>query len=295
MNQQRIIRAESDKPQISAPVSGTELNIGSGFEASSFKFNQFGNLMDPIVMVDHYTMTSPTFGEHPHAGMSAVSVLFEDSTGHFNNKDSLGNNIDLEPGDAYWLKAASGALHDEKPTIDSVIHGLQIFVNLPRKNKFDEPDSLHVRNTEIPEIIGDRHRVRVVFGESNGIQGASSPAMPLTILDSYLEPEGSYKHAVEVDQSLFIFAVNGDVSIDIDGESLPLNSQQSIAIHTGSKETTLTLSSMEKSHIVVFQGSPIRERFVQKGPFVMSSSDDLEAVTKAYQEGAFASTKRKSA
>ena len=124
-----------DKPHSAGPVEGKQLSIGEGFEAISFKHDLFGGQMDPLVMVDHYTMTGPTFGAHPHAGMSAVSVLFEDSVGQFNNRDSLGNDINLEPGDLYWLKAGSGAVHDEKPLPGAKIHGLQMFVNLPAANR----------------------------------------------------------------------------------------------------------------------------------------------------------------
>ena len=68
-----------------------------------FRHGQFFGAMDPIIMVDHYTMTVPTFGAHPHAGLSAVTVLFEDTEGKFNNRDSLGNDFDINPGDLYWL------------------------------------------------------------------------------------------------------------------------------------------------------------------------------------------------
>lgn len=112
-------------------VTGNALSVGSGFTGIGFRHSQFEGTMDPIIMVDHYTMTVPTFGAHPHAGISAVSVIFEDSEGKFNNRDSLGNDFDIEAGDLYWLNAGSGALHDEAPRQGAKIHGLQIFVNLP--------------------------------------------------------------------------------------------------------------------------------------------------------------------
>src|SRR6056297_211452 len=116
---------------ITAVQHGAAMTRGTGFEALSFIHRQLDGLMDPLIMVDHFTMTEPTFAPHAHAGLSAVSVLFEDSTGSFRNRDSLGNDIELAPGDLYWLKAASGAVHDEAPTPGSRTHALQIFVNLP--------------------------------------------------------------------------------------------------------------------------------------------------------------------
>ena len=285
MNQQMTNTSLAHETQITEPVDGNELVIGSGFEARSFKYNQFDSLMDPIVMVDHYTMTAPTFGEHPHAGMSAVSVLFEDSTGIFNNKDSLGNDIDLKPGDAYWLKAGSGAIHDEKPTSGSVTHGLQIFVNLPGKHKFDVPESVHIANSAIPIIDDKNYRVRVVFGETNGVLGAVSPVLALTILDVFIKSNGLFEHSVQQDQNLFIYAVDGDVEIQLDANCIQLKQHQATAIHSGSGDTRLTIASKDNSHVVVLQGKPIGERFVQKGPFVMSSSADLKRVVTAYESG----------
>ena len=97
------------------PVYGKPFSVGTGFKALNFTHAMFSGSMDPIIMVDHFTMTEPTFGPHAHAGLSAVSILFEDSEGPFSNKDSLGNDIELMPGDLYWLKAGRGAVHDEKP------------------------------------------------------------------------------------------------------------------------------------------------------------------------------------
>ena len=83
-----FVNQSQRKPTCAATLAaGKPLFIRSGFEALSFKHAMFDGLMDPLVMVDHYTMTKPTFGAHPHAGMSAVTVLFEDSQGAFNNRN----------------------------------------------------------------------------------------------------------------------------------------------------------------------------------------------------------------
>ena len=109
--------ANNDINKVHSPraTQGKPFSVGQGFTATSFKHPQFGGRMDPLIMVDHYQMTAPTFGAHPHAGLSAVSVLFEDSIGRFHNRDSLGNDFDLLPGDLYWLSAGSGVVHDEYP------------------------------------------------------------------------------------------------------------------------------------------------------------------------------------
>jgi redox-sensitive bicupin YhaK (pirin superfamily) len=230
-------------------------------------------------------MSRPTFGAHPHAGMSALSILFEDSEGVFNNRDSLGNNIDLLPGDAFWLKAGSGAVHDEKPTEGSRTHGLQIFVNLPQRHKHDAPASRHLPSAAMPVITGEGYRVRVVLGGSNGTQGLQSPALPLTALDAFLDAGGTYAHDVYAQQSLLIYAVSGTLTVRLDDQEIHLSEEQAIAMQPGAGAQSLKLSSEKGAHLVVLQGSPIQEQFVQKGPFVMSTMTDIQKVTAAYEAG----------
>lgn len=274
-----------DQLDFSQPVRGEAIAIGTGFEATSFKHSGFAGLMDPIVMVDHFVMSLPTFGEHPHAGMSAVSVLFEDSTGVFNSKDSLGNNDDLLPGDLYWLKAGKGVTHDEKPLHGGTAHGLQIFVNLPSKSKQDAPVATHVSSSDIPVIESPLYRVRVVLGESNAVKGPHSPSLPLTILDATLNAEGLYNHAVSGLQAIWIYAATGNASFSIGEKSFDLSAGEAMAIHIDMEQTQLSLKSQSGAHIVVLQGEPIREQFVQRGPFVMSNCAELNAVEDAHKRG----------
>ena len=293
MNHLNEDRSSDKQFKVSNKVAGKPLNIGSGFQALSFKHDQFNGLMDPVVMVDHYTMTQPTFGEHPHAGMSAVTILFEDSEGVFNNKDSLGNDIDLLPGDAYWLKAGAGAIHDEKPTPGSRAHGLQIFVNLPQLFKHDVPDYLHVPASTMPVMQGDGFKVRVIFGNSNNTQGATSPALPFTALDINLEEGGRYEHQIDNDQSAIVYAVAGTVNINIGEQTIDLAEGQAIAFLNGPGTQQLQLSNSNNSQVAVLQGAPIQEQFIQKGPFVMTNMEELDKVSAAYEAGLLGSISKR--
>jgi len=255
---------------------------GTGFEALSFIHRQLDGLMDPLIMVDHFTMTEPTFGPHAHAGISAVSVLFEDSTGSFRNRDSLGNDIELAPGDLYWLKAARGAVHDEAPTPGSRTHALQIFVNLPIAQKQDEPSARHVPATEMPVIDNLGHRVRVMTGKSNGVVGANPPAMPFTILDITLQAKGSFTHRTEPGDAAWLHALRGEIEVELDGVRHRLGNDAALAAH-GAEE--IRLLSGEGGQAVLLSGAPLRETFVQKGPFTMRDTEQLAAVIAAYEAG----------
>lgn len=267
---------------VTARQHGETMSRGTGFEALSFSHRQLDGMMDPLIMVDHFTMTEPTFGAHAHAGLSAVSVLFEDSTGTFRNRDSLGNDIGLAPGDLYWLRAARGAVHDEAPTPGSRTHGLQLFVNMPASDRQQAPASLHVPAGQVPVLEGAGHRVRVMTGESNGVAGAIPPALPLAILDIQLEPGGTFLHPVAPDHAAWIHAIRGEVMVELDGETHLVSGQQALAVrNTG----VIGMSSLSGVQAVLLSGKPLHEPFIQRGPFAMRNAEELAAVVAAHEAG----------
>jgi hypothetical protein len=274
---------------ITAPQAGDALEIGAGFVAQSFRERNFAGAMDPLVMVDHYRMTEPTFGPHPHAGLSAVSVLFEDSDGAFHNRDSLGNDFDLLPGELYWLKAGSGAVHDESPRTGARIHGLQVFVNLPARMKRDAPESRHVRVRDIPVLETDGHRVRVVLGNSNGISGRGSPALPMTILDGRIGPGFAFTHDLQAGENAWIYAIEGEIELAVAGRAARLQAGESLAVKaasdSGAPAIELTNTAGTAAHFALFAATPVEEVFVQKGPFVMSNEAEIARVEADYAAG----------
>lgn len=274
---------------MSTAINGESLTLGSGFNALAFREKDFSGTMDPLVMVDHYRMTKPTFGAHPHAGLSAVSVLFEDSEGAFHNRDSLGNDFNLMPGDLYWLNAGAGVIHDESPRPGAHIHGLQVFVNLPSALKKNAPTALHVKSQNMPVYEKRGTRVRIVLGESNGLKGQYSPALPMTILDGKIAHQSIFSHQPNEHESTWVYAINGQLNLNVKGEIISLSSGQSIAI-SQSQDTPLSSlqlinSSSEEAHFVLFAGQPINEPFVQKGPFVMSSHAEIAQIEADFISG----------
>ena len=270
----------------SQPLEGTEVSMGDGFEAHSFRARDIGEIMDPLVMVDHYVMREATFGEHPHAGMSAVSLLFEDSEGLFHNRDSLGNDFDLQPGDLYWLRAGSGAVHDESPRHNARIHGLQVFVNVPQSQRFETPASLLVRAKDMPVISAADYRVRVALGESNGVSGALSPSVSMTILDGTIQPGGRFSHVSASNRGIWIQAVEGSLDVVIGEAVLSLTPGQALAISAdGSAEIGISNPSRESVHFALFDGEQIGETYVQDGPFVMGSKEQISDIKADYVAG----------
>jgi hypothetical protein len=135
-------------------MASHDLVIGDFFRAKHFGEQEFNGLIDPVVMLDHFHMTGPTFDPHPHAGISAVTYVFEDATGAHVNYDSLGNRGPINPGALHWFAAGRGAVHTEQPEGDGRhVHALQIFVNMPASKKLNAPNAVHVRIRHVRNVV----------------------------------------------------------------------------------------------------------------------------------------------
>ena len=284
---------KGNNQRVTGPLDGEPIVIRTGFSAGSFRARDIGPAMDPLVMVDHYVMTEDTFGTHPHAGLSAVSLILPDSEGRFHNRDSLGNDFDLLPGDLYWLKAGRGAMHNELPRAGSRIHGLQVFVNVPQKLRYEEPSSLLVRQQDMPVLTNSQHSIRVAIGESNGVAGAKSPGLPMTILYGQLAQNGSFEHELTSGRNTWVHAIDRDIDVAVSADDIRLRKGQAIAIDNSESGQPINVRVSARNHsqaqFALLDGQAIKEPFVQRGPFVMSSADEFEAINRAFDEGRFGS------
>jgi redox-sensitive bicupin YhaK (pirin superfamily) len=124
---------------------------GDGFRGFGLRDPRLQTSLDPFLSVDHFWMSQPTFAPHPHAGFNAVTYLFEDSQTSFINRDSLGHQVEIAPGDLHWTQAGAGLMHEELPRdMGRAAHGLQIFVNLPAAAKHAPPQVHHVDAADMP-------------------------------------------------------------------------------------------------------------------------------------------------
>ena len=265
-------------------VEAAPFSIGTSFKARQIAEQAFGGLIDPVVMVDHFHMTAPTFQPHPHAGMSAVTYMFEDSVGYHMNYDSIGNNGPIKPGALHWMVAGRGVVHTEQPEGEGLhIHALQIFVNLPAAKKYIEPHAVHVDAEDIPEFHARGVRVRVVSGETHDLRSPAVLPEPFTLLDGFLAEGASFEYELPPGWHALVYAVKD--AVEVGGAKL-LSVPEGHAVGSAGPGI-VSLAAPKGAHFVLLAGPALKEPLVKHGPFVMNSGAQIEERIRAYQQGEF--------
>ncbi len=270
-------------------------NLGPDMPLSRRNLGQDFDLSNDWKMYHGYTV--PGFPEHPHRGFETVTIVLE---GFVDHSDSAGQVGRYGQGDVQWMTAGSGMQHAEMfPLLnqdrDNPLHLFQIWLNLPKKNKFVKPHFKMLWHENIPIINlstnEDSHSsLRLIAGSYNN-QKAVEPAP-----ESWAADESNHVDiflveldagdqieipAKSVTQERAIYLYNGD-GLEIDGESLPPNHQAYL-----SQNALVFKSGLSKVSFLVLQAEPIKEPVVQYGPFVMNSREEIQEAYDDFQNSRF--------
>ncbi|GAB1457019.1 hypothetical protein MASR2M48_23270 [Spirochaetota bacterium] len=166
-------------------IHGKETYDGAGVKLMRVFSHEEATSFDPFLLLDAFGSDEPEdylpgFPMHPHRGIETVTYLLEGSVRH---RDSTGSGGVIGPGDLQWMSAGSGILHEEMPlNSPHGVHGLQLWVNLPSREKMSPPLYHGVSAVEIPVVPTGRGSVRVIAGSWGGANGPSSafPGLPYT-------------------------------------------------------------------------------------------------------------------
>lgn len=239
-----------------------------GFQSVGLNQRQLN--LDPILNIDLFHMSQPTFPPHPHAGFSAVTYILPESQGAFQNRDSRGDQSLILPGGIHWTQAGSGVMHEEVPTVPGVdVWGFQIFVNLHSDDQLKPPQMFHSAPTEIPLLASESGTVRIVTGSYQGqaahIQGLHTP---VDLLDVQVYPGQRLVLSLEHPYAYFVFGIAGAGQV----------AEQAFAaqqVMTLSPEgSTLLLSAQEEGlRLLLGGGAPLQQAVHWDGPFAMSTRD----------------------
>lgn len=231
---------------------------------------------DPFLMLDAFDSTNPDdytagFPMHPHRGIETVTYLIQ---GEIDHKDSLNNAGTITDGACQWMTAGSGILHEEMPRPSDRMLGLQLWVNLPTRQKMTMPKYNNLEADMIPLVKEPGVEIRVLSGQYQGQKGAMEPQfVQVTYLDVALEPNQEWTVATPSEETVFAYALLGSMSCEKGGEILP---RRQAILFTEGNEITFT-AGPEGARFVLLRGEPLRQPISWGGPIVMSSEEDLRA------------------
>jgi redox-sensitive bicupin YhaK (pirin superfamily) len=238
---------------------------------------------DPILLLDSFDSTNPDdytsgFPMHPHRGIETISYLYR---GQMTHRDSLGNEDTIGDGEIQWMTAGSGILHEERLPASERLLGLQLWLNLPARDKMVHPAYLHIRNNEIPEIELKNGRLRLLAGEFEGNKGHRGGYLPLDYYDVQLEPQASVSINTGRERSVILFTLSGDANIG--GE--PVIEKTAVKLSAG--DHVKIESREKKAHILFISSTPLKEPVAWGGPIVMNTREELDRAFDDLDKGSF--------
>jgi hypothetical protein len=239
---------------------------------------------DPFLMLDAFDSKDPRdyvkgFPWHPHRGIETVTYLIE---GRIEHGDSLGNSGVIGNGDCQWMTAGSGIIHQEMPKEAERMLGLQLWLNLPAKDKMTEPKYRDITAAMVPKVLEDGASVAVISGHYKGAEGAIQGDYVKTLmLDADIKPGGSLNVDVPYSDTLFFYVVRGRGTMEggeIAAKSANLTSEGEV-LHLD--------AGSEGLRVILFSGAPLKEPVAWGGPIVMNTRDELDKAFSELRDGSF--------
>lgn len=238
---------------------------------------------DPFLMLDSFDSEDPNdyiagFPMHPHRGIETLTYLVR---GEMEHQDSLGNKGIIRDGEAQWMTAGSGILHEEMPVARERILGFQLWINMPAHEKMAEPNYQDLNNTNIGELETDFFKVRVLSGEYLGAKGFTPLHVQARVLD--FAPEKGAEISVDIpeEDNAFVFLLLGDFSINGD------NYGEKSALLLGEGNEIRFTSLHDHARIIIFSAPKLEEEIAWGGPIVMNTREELELAFDELQNGTF--------
>ncbi|MGQ8364394.1 pirin family protein [Glaciecola sp. 1036] len=268
--------------KFTAPFGYHPMQHGAAFDAKQYNVRQAGLTTSPVLNIDWFKMTEPTFPPHPHAGFSAITYLFPDSPGGFINKDSQGYVGDILPGDMHWTMAASGIVHDEIPIENGVmVEGFQIFMNLPEEHQLLPAKAFRIKAEDMLIEKSSSGYLRFAI-KGNENKGESLIPFNALIGEMVFTETGELSVEVPACHSGLLVALNGDFSVS----DKNISEFNAIGFESAGTET-LKVQANGGTKIAIVAGDIMTQPVFHYGPFIMSSKAKLIDRIEAYNRGEF--------
>jgi len=252
---------------------------------------------DPFLLLDEMGPTDYAPGEakgapdHPHRGFETVTYMLD---GAFAHADSQGHRGELKAGDVQWMTAGAGIVHSEMPdpafaARGGRMHGLQLWVNLPRRDKMMTPRYQEIPADRIPtaSTADGSVRVRVIAGEALGVKAAIDTRTPILYQHFTLAPGATLTHAVPAGYRVFAYPLEGSGVFGSNSHGTPIHAgaRQMVIFGNEGDHIEVTASAEQPLDFLLLGGVPLNEPVVRYGPFVMNTEDEIRQAVVDYQSG----------
>lgn len=250
--------------------------------------------LDPFLLIDEMGPVNWGPGdalgapEHPHRGFETVTYLL---AGKMEHRDSQGNRGQLGPGDVQWMTAGAGVLHSELPEPEfkrqgGVMHGIQIWVNLPARDKMMQPRYQDVPAAQIPVATSadGLAEVRVIAGEAMGKSAVIDTRTPIQYLHFTLQPGARIEQAVPAAFNALVYVLAGTVRLG--NAATVVQSGDLARLHSGeSLRMQVAADAAAPADLLLLGGVPLHEPVARYGPFVMNTAAEIEQALQDYRAG----------
>ena len=269
--------------------------VGDGFRVHNFIPSRHGldmHRMTPFIMMDygakfHFppSNTLKGVGVHPHRGFETVTIAYKGRVAHH---DSAGGGGVIGEGDVQWMTAASGVLHKEyhEETFSKTggdFQMIQLWVNLPAKDKMSAPKYQAIENVTIPKVPVDGGFVEVIAGNFQGNQGKASTFTPVHMFNAHLTEGGKCEFSFPSNYTTCLVVVEGEIRINESEEAVPLDH----FVLFENEGETFHIEATENSKVLILSGEPIREPIASHGPFVMNTRQEIMQAFHDFEAGKF--------
>ncbi|MFV0211833.1 pirin family protein [Empedobacter falsenii] len=268
--------------------------VGDGFRVHNFipsGYHLDMRRMDPFIMLDynskfHFPATDKPkgVGVHPHRGFETVTIAYEGSVSHH---DSSGGGGTIHQGDVQWMTAASGVLHKEYHAEEFYKQGgifqmVQLWVNLPAKDKMSTPKYQAISHKDIPTVDVENGFVEVIAGEYNQAKGAASTFSPVNMLNAKLNEGGKANFSFPANYNTVLLVIEGEVKVN-EQEIVPTDH---LLLFTNEGED-FSIEATENSIVLILSGEPLNEPIASYGPFVMNTQEQIREAFEDFNNGKF--------
>jgi redox-sensitive bicupin YhaK (pirin superfamily) len=258
-------------------VTGVPAVDGAGVHLVRVIGNRDVKDFDPFLLLDAFDSDNPDdytrgFPWHPHRGIETVTFLVK---GIIEHGDSLGHKGSIVDGGCQWMTAGSGIIHQEMPEAAPRMLGLQLWINLPAKDKMTKPKYRDIASDMIPAVIREGVRVSIIAGSYGAQNGAMmGDYIDATMLDVSLEAGKTLTVPIPDENTVFVYILEGSISFEEDTEGRFIDLHNAVLFSEGD---TLSLRAYEtgSARCVLFSGKPLNEPVAWGGPIVMNTREEL--------------------